>query len=69
MDSALALRLSVEQNRTLENASIVALLDSSSLVKKLTSDYLEHPLFAVFRILGIRACSHKLTKAAKHDKI
>ncbi|MDR0696671.1 MAG: hypothetical protein LBF68_03895 [Christensenellaceae bacterium] len=53
MDSALRLRLAFEQNISLNDMAIEEHLESSELVKKLTADYMEHPLFAVFRIVGI----------------
>jgi hypothetical protein len=53
MDSALRLRLAFEQNILLEDMAIKEHLESSALVKKLTADHMEHPLFAVFRIIGI----------------
>lgn len=53
MDTALSLRISIENKQSLPNKDIDCLLSQSPLVDKLTADYLEHPLFAVFRIVGL----------------
>lgn len=52
MDSALSLRLDFERNEIKEN-TIEKKLNDSLLVSKLTTDFLRHPLFACFRIMGI----------------
>lgn len=53
MDTALTLRIASEKNDSLESDQISSLLSQSALVGKLTSDFEEHPLFAVFRCLGL----------------
>ncbi len=53
MDSALVLRIASEKNEHLEINEISSLLSQSRLVGKLTADFVEHPLFAVFRIMGL----------------
>ncbi|MDR1617104.1 MAG: hypothetical protein LBR98_08865 [Syntrophomonadaceae bacterium] len=58
MDSALSLRIVFERGIALDDTAIEEHLNSSALVKKLTADYIEHPLFAVFRIMGISEIPH-----------
>lgn len=53
MDSALKLRMAAETRQTLSDNEISACLQDSLLVQKLTADYLEQPLFAVFRLMGL----------------
>lgn len=53
MDSALVLRIASEKNEYLKTDEILNLLSQSRLVGKLTADFVEHPLFAVFRIMGL----------------
>lgn len=53
MDNALILRISSEKNEYLENDKIAHQLSQSKLVNRLTADFIEHPLFAVFRIMGL----------------
>ncbi len=53
MDTALTLRVACEQGKCLENEQISSLLSQSALVRKLTADFVDHPLFAVFRIMGL----------------
>lgn len=53
MDSALVLRIACEKNEYLKTDEILNLLSQSRLVGKLTADFVEHPLFAVFRIMGL----------------
>lgn len=53
MDSALVLRISYEQKELHCDDECAKLINQSDLVKKLTSDFVEHPLFAVFRIMGL----------------
>lgn len=51
MDTALTLRIAVENDQALSEEKILDLLNQSSIVSKLTMEYIEHPLFAVFRIV------------------
>lgn len=53
MDTALMLRMSVENQQILSDHDVDKLLCQSQIVNKLTADYMEHPLFAVFRIVGL----------------
>lgn len=53
MDSALILRKKVEKNEILSEKSICELLTSSQLIDKLIREWIEHPLFVVFRIVGL----------------
>ncbi|BAE81835.1 hypothetical protein [Desulfitobacterium hafniense] len=53
MDTALTLRVACEEGKCLENDQISSLLSQSALVRKLTTDFVDHPLFAVFRIMGL----------------
>ncbi|MCP1226062.1 hypothetical protein [Sebaldella sp. S0638] len=53
MESSLGLRISYEKNKKQFDDQVRKLLETSVLVNKLTKDYIEHPLFAVFRILGL----------------
>lgn len=53
MDTALTLRISFENKQLLSDYEIISLLNQSELVGKLIADYMEHPLFAVFRIIGM----------------
>jgi predicted HTH transcriptional regulator len=61
MDTALTLRLAAEKNRPIKSAEAVILLEQSGLVRKLTADYVEHTLFAVFIIMGIRETNITMT--------
>ena len=58
MDTALMLRIASEKNQYLENTEISSLLSESVLVEKLTTDFVDHPLFAVFRIMGLSEIPH-----------
>ena len=53
MDTALTLRIAEENNNSLDNDEIAHLLGESKLVSRLTKDFIENPLFAVFRIMGL----------------
>lgn len=53
MDTALTLRIAYENNERVADHVISRMLSESKLVDRLTSDYIEHPLFAVFRIMGL----------------
>lgn len=53
MDTALTLRMKAETGQQTPDREIDSLLQESALVGKLTANYLEHPLFAVFRIMGL----------------
>ncbi len=53
MDTALTLRIALEQNQHLDDGEIAHLLSQSQLVDKLTGDFMAQPLFAVFRIMGL----------------
>lgn len=58
MDTALMLRIASEKNQHLENTEISSLLSESVLVRKLTTDFVDHPLGAVFRIMGLSEIPH-----------
>lgn len=58
MDSALKLRLAVEGGQSLSPDKIADLLEQSLLVRKLTGDFFEQPLFAVFRMMGLCEIPH-----------
>ena len=58
MDTALMLRIASEKSQHLENNEISSLLSESALVRKLTTDFVDHPLFAVFRIMGLSEIPH-----------
>lgn len=51
MDTALTLRISKENNQIIQGEDVSYLIKESKIVAKLTADYMEHPLFAVFRIM------------------
>lgn len=53
MDAALTLRIAYEKNMPLADNEIHSMLGESKLVDKLTADFVKHPLFAVFRIMGL----------------
>jgi hypothetical protein len=53
MDTALVLKIAFEKNNPLEDGEISRLLSESKLVGKLTGDFVDNPLFAVFRIMGL----------------
>lgn len=53
MDTALQLRLDFEKKKTLTKDEIKVKLQNSQLVQKLVRDYIEDPLFATFRIVGL----------------
>jgi hypothetical protein len=53
MDTALVLRLAVEENRSPKGDDVITLLNQSKLVSKLTKDFVYNPLFAVFRLSGL----------------
>lgn len=58
MDTALTLRIAFEKNECIENSEVSNLLSQSALVEKLTTDFAEHPLFAVFRIMCLSEIPH-----------
>ncbi|MEY8352993.1 hypothetical protein AALB39_06480 [Lachnospiraceae bacterium 54-53] len=58
MDTALKLRIASEKKQYLENNEISSLLNQSALVGKLTEDFVDHPLFAVFRVMGLSEIPH-----------
>ncbi len=58
MDTALILRIASEKNEYLDNNEISRLLSQSELVGKLTENFVDHPLFAVFRIMGLSEIPH-----------
>ena len=58
MDTALMLRIASEKNQHLENNEIFSLLSESVLVRKLTTDFVDHPLGDVFRIMGLSEIPH-----------
>ncbi len=58
MDTALMLRIASEKNQHIENNEISSLLSESVLVGKLITDFVDHPLFAVFRIMGLSEIPH-----------
>lgn len=53
MDSALKLRLAAEKREPLSEDEISLYLQESPLLQKLTADFAEQPLFAVFRLMGL----------------
>jgi hypothetical protein len=53
MDTALALRLAIEEKRSPDGYEVTNLLNQSKLVSKLTDDFIDNPLFVVFRLLGL----------------
>jgi hypothetical protein len=53
MDTALELRIAHENHLFINRDEISHQLGRSKLVAKLTADFVEHPLFAVFRIMGL----------------
>lgn len=53
MDTALELRIAFEKNNPLSETEICRLLNQSQLVGKLTGDFIDNPLFAVFRVMGL----------------
>jgi hypothetical protein len=53
MDAALVLRLAVEDKRSPDGDEVTNLLNQSKLVSKLTNDFVDNPLFIVFRLLGL----------------
>lgn len=58
MDTALILRIASEKNEYLEDNEISSLLSQSALVEKLTADFMDNPLFAVFRVMGLSEIPH-----------
>jgi len=58
VDTALILRIASEKNEYLENKKISSLLSQSALVGKLTADFIDNPLFAVFRAMGLSEIPH-----------
>lgn len=58
MDTAISLRMCLENEQDLSGKEMDRLLGQSKLVEKLTADYLEHPLFSVFRIVGLSEIPH-----------
>jgi hypothetical protein len=58
MDTALVLRIAIETHTPLEDNEISRLLSESELVNKLTKDFVDNPLFAVFRIMGLSEIPH-----------
>lgn len=63
MDTALILRIASEKNEYLENHDISSLLSQSALVEKLTTEFIDNPLFAVFRLMGLSEIPHIETLA------
>ncbi len=53
MDTALALRLAIEEKRSPDGNEVTNLLNQSKLISKLTNDFIDNPLFVVFRLLGL----------------
>ncbi|MDD3308147.1 MAG: hypothetical protein PHO29_13765 [Acetobacterium sp.] len=53
MDAALVLRLAVEDKKSPDGDEVTNLLKQSKLVTKLTKDFVDNPLFIVFRLLGL----------------
>ncbi|MGL6197459.1 MAG: hypothetical protein ACRC3H_00860 [Lachnospiraceae bacterium] len=53
MDQGLKLRLAIEMGETHSSDEICHLLGESKLVGRLTKDFIPHPLFATFRLMGI----------------
>lgn len=53
MDTALTLRIAYENNNRPDHDEISHLLGESKLVGRLTGDFIENPLFAVFRVMGL----------------
>lgn len=47
------LRLKAENKEEISDNEIYQLLNQSDLIERLTKDYMEHPLFATFRIMGL----------------
>lgn len=58
MDTALTLRIAHEKNEHPDKNEMDALLSQSELVQKLTGNFVEHPLFAVFRMMGLSEIPH-----------
>ncbi len=58
METALALRIAFEKNNHLNDSEIFRLLSESELVGKLTGDFVDNPLFAVFRVMGLSEIPH-----------
>jgi hypothetical protein len=58
MDTALTLRIASEKNYNLDNNEISHLLSESKLVSKLTEDFVNSPLFSVFRVMGLSEIPH-----------
>ena len=58
MDTAIVLRIAFEKNDPLDNNDISLLLSESELVSKLTGDFVDNPLFAAFRIMGLSEIPH-----------
>jgi len=53
MDTALTLRIAFEKNNYFDDGEISHLLNESKIVNRLTGDFEDKPLFAVFRIMGL----------------
>jgi len=53
MDTALALRIAFEKSSDLDNGEISYLLNQSKIVSRLTDDFVDNPLFVVFRVMGL----------------
>lgn len=53
MDTALTIRIAFEEKNTLDKEVISQLLHSSKLVNRLTKDFVNNPLFVVFRMMGL----------------
>lgn len=58
MDTALVLRIAFEKSNPLDDNEISRLLSESELVSKLTGEFVNNPLFAVFRIMGLSEIPH-----------
>lgn len=53
MDAALKLRIAVDNRENITEQEIVHALESSELVRTLTTDFTEKTLFAIWRIIAL----------------
>lgn len=53
MDTALILKISFDKGKEIEQNEIIALLNSSDIVSELTKDFVEKPLYAIWRIIAL----------------
>ncbi|GBR75124.1 hypothetical protein NO1_2174 [Candidatus Termititenax aidoneus] len=58
MDTALELRIKFENNEPLTEDEIKNFLEKSFLLKKLTSDFSDEPLFLVWRVIALSEIPH-----------